>query len=215
MNNWLKQNWLILLLTFLPLIFGLLVFDQLPEELPIHWNAAGEVDNTLPKLQAILLLPGIVLGTNLVFWLIPFIDKSQEIKDSSKVLHIVQVCVTLLVSSLGISTILIGMGYDLDIPTLVPVGVLLLMMVIGNYMGKVRPNKFMGIRTPWTLKNDEVWRRTHKVSGWVWVGISAALLGARFLMETEIFIYLFIGGILAMVLVPMIYSWRVYQELEG
>lgn len=215
MKNWLTQNWLILLLTFLPLLVGMMVYNQLPEELPIHWNGAGEVDNTMPKLQALLLLPGITLGTNLIFWLLPFIDKSQQLKDSARVLSIVQVCVTLLVSSISIATILIGLGYDLDIPTLVPVGVLLFMMVIGNYMGKIRPNKVMGIRTPWTLKNDEVWRRTHKLSGWVWVGLSVALIGLRFLLDTNLFLYAFLGGILAMVLVPTVYSWRLYQELEG
>lgn len=212
MNNWLKQNWLIVLLIILPTIFGFAVYDQLPEELPTHWNASGEIDGTMPKMVALLIFPVIMLFSNAVFWALPYIDQKKTLENSQKPLQIIQVSTTMLVSVLGISTILIGLGYEIDIPTIVPIGVLLLFLVFGNFMGKIRPNGFMGIRTPWTMKSEEVWHKTHRLSGWVWVGMSLGLIGLRFLVSTDIFIYLFLPGIILMVLVPIIYSYLLARE---
>lgn len=214
MKNWLSQNWLLLLVIFLPLIVGLAVFDQLPEELPTHWNSRGEIDGTMPKMVALIVFPIIMLFTNGVFWAIPYVDPQKSMEGSQKPLQIIQLSVTMLVSSLSICSILIGLGYDLDIPTIVPMGVLLLFLVMGNYMGKIRPNASMGIRNTWTLTDEEVWRRTHRLSGWVWVGLSMGLIGLRFLMTADLFLYFFIGGILTMALIPMVYSYLVAKELK-
>lgn len=212
MNNWLTQNWLILLLIILPALVGFAVYDQLPAELPIHWNARGEVDNTMPKMVALLVFPAIMLMSNAIFWALPYIDPKKSLANSQKPLQVIQISTTLLVSVLSICTILIGLGYEIDIPTVVPIGVLLLFLVLGNFMGKIRPNAFMGIRTPWTMKNEEIWHKTHRLSGWVWVGMSLGLIGLRFLISSETFTILFIGGIAIMVLVPVIYSYLLSRE---
>lgn len=214
MNNWLRHNWLILLLIILPAMIGVSVYDQLPEELPTHWNARGEVDGTMPKMVVLLVFPIIMLFTNAIFWAIPFIDPKNSLADSQKPLQIAQISSTLLVSVLSICTILIGLGYEIDIPTIVPIGVLLLFLVLGNFMGKVRPNAYMGIRTPWTMKDEEVWHKTHRLSGWVWVGMSLGLIGLRFLTSSDTFLYLFFTGIAIMVLVPIIYSYLLSRELS-
>lgn len=212
MNNWLKHNWLILLLIVLPLIVGFAVYDQLPEELPTHWNARGEVDGTMPKMVALLVFPAIMLFSNAIFWALPYIDQKKSLENSQKPLQVIQISSTLLVSVLSICTILIGLGYELDIATIVPIGVLLLFLVLGNFMGKIRPNAFMGIRTPWTMQNEEIWHKTHRLSGWVWVGMSLGLIGLRFLLSSEVFIFLFIAGIATMVLIPVIYSFLLSRE---
>lgn len=214
MKNWLKQNWLILFLIILPVIIGFAVFDQLPAELPIHWNARGEIDGTMPKMNALLVFPIILLFCNGIFWALPYVDPKKSLAHSQKPLHVIQLSTTLLVSSLSICTILIGLGYELDIPTIVPIGVLLFFLVLGNFMGKVRPNAFMGIRTPWTMKNEEVWHKTHRLSGWVWVGMSLGLIGLRFLMSSEAFTLVFIAGIAMMVLVPVVYSYLLARDLK-
>lgn len=212
MNIWLKQNWLILLLILLPVILGLAVYEQLPAELPTHWNARGAIDGTMPKLVALLVFPIIMLFSNAIFWALPYIDPKKSLANSQRPLQIIQISTTMLISVLSSCTIFIGLGYELDIPTIVPIGVLLLFLVLGNYMGKIRPNAFMGIRTPWTMKNDKVWHKTHRLSGWIWVGMSLGLIGVRFLISSEIFIYLFIIGVAVMVLIPVIYSYLLARE---
>jgi uncharacterized membrane protein len=84
-------------------------------------------------------------------------------------------------------------------------------MVMGNYMGKLRKNFFAGIRTPWTLANDEVWERTHRMAGWVFmlaglVTVIAAFAGAPLMVA----IYVLVGA----ALIPAIYSYVIYQWLQ-
>lgn len=215
MKNWLTHNWLILLLIFLPAIVGFAVYDQLPEELPTHWNARGEVDGTMPKMVALLVFPAIMLFSNAIFWALPYIDSKKSLENSQKPLQVIQISSTLLISVLSICTIMIGLGYELDIPTIVPIAVLLLFLVLGNFMGKIRPNAFMGIRTPWTMKSEEVWHKTHRLTGWVWVGMSIGLIGLRFLVNSESFTYIFITGIGLMALIPVVYSYLLDRELAG
>ena len=94
-------------------------------------------------------------------------------------------------------------------------GVLILFMVLGNYFGKLRPNYFVGIRTPWTLENETVWLKTHRLGGKVWVYGSLIMLIAKFLLPMEpFFIFIFIGFTLIIALIPIVYSYLLYKKME-
>ena len=89
----------------------------------------------------------------------------------------------------------------------------LLFIMMGNYFQTVRPNYFVGIRTPWTLENEQVWKKTHRLGGRIWVagGISIVLLGLLINSVTAMLICFF-GLILIMVLVPVVYSYMEFRK---
>ncbi len=212
MTSWIKTHWPNLVLIFIPLLAGIIFWDRLPEELPTHWNLKGEVDDTMPKEIAIFLLPFTMIMVNAIFWIIPVLDPKQMLEHSQKPIYAIQVGVNLLLCFLGLLIIAFGLGQEIDMTTVVPSGILILFLVLGNFMGKIRPNYFIGIRTPWTLESDDVWRKTHKLTGWIWVGASLGLMGISWLLRPEVFFFVFLGGVAAMTLVPVIYSYLEFRK---
>jgi len=113
---------------------------------------------------------------------------------------------------IGLAVLLAGAGYALPIPAIAMLAVGVLLMVLGNYMGKLRKNFFIGIRTPWTLASDAVWERTHRLAGWLFVlagvvVVAGVLLGAA--------IWLPLAAIVAATLIPVVYSLWIYRRLDG
>ena len=103
-------------------------------------------------------------------------------------------------------------GAGLNLNLVIGIGLGLLFFVLGNYMGKVRKNFFVGIRTPWTLASDEVWYRTHRLGGWLFaaagvITIVATLMGLPLLVM--------VASIALAGLVPVVYSFLIYRRLEG
>ena len=101
-------------------------------------------------------------------------------------------------------------GADMGRPVLVGVG--LLLAVLGNYLGKTTRNFFLGIRTPWTLASDEVWRRTHRLGGWTMVAAGVALVVMGLFGASEMALLVIVG---AAALIPVVYSFFAYRALEG
>jgi uncharacterized membrane protein len=115
-------------------------------------------------------------------------------------------------SIIGVVAIQAALGADFNISTVVMVAVGLLLMVLGNFMGKVRKNFFIGIRTPWTLASDEVWAKTHRLGGWCFVLAGAAMAVLAVLAPAvEWIIYV----VVIMALIPVVYSYFAYRRIEG
>jgi uncharacterized membrane protein len=93
--------------------------------------------------------------------------------------------------------------------------VILLFLVLGNYMSSMRPNYFVGIRTPWTLEDPEVWRRTHRLAAKLWVGGALVLMMCWGVLGAEAFKYVFFGSIMVLALVPVVYSYFIFSSSEG
>ena len=215
MKNWLSHNWLTLFCMFAPLAVGFAWYDQLPEEIPSHWNLKGEVDDTMPKFWALVAMPIVMLFVNGLFWALPILDPSKKVEQSMKFIRIAQLITNLFTMVIELAIVGAALGYQFDVAAVICYGVLLMFLVLGNYMGKVRPNQFVGIRTPWTLGNDEVWRKTHKLTAWVWVATSLALIGFRFISNNQVFFLVFIPVILLMTFVPILYSYIIYPKARS
>jgi len=122
------------------------------------------------------------------------------------------VAVLALLSVIAVLVLFAGTGADVPIESIVPLGVGLLFLILGNYMGKVRKNFFIGTRTPWTLASDEVWARTHRLGGWVFMLSGILLMGAAFL--PGMMIPLVVAVVIA-AFAPVVYSYVLYRRLEG
>lgn len=190
-------------------------YADLPDPVPSHWNAAGDVDGYTPKPWGAWLFPLLTLGVFLLFKVIPWISPHGFRMDSFlNVVNILKLVTVLFMLVIGVTVILAARGAPFDPGDVVLPGVGVLLVVIGNYMGKLRKNFFIGIRTPWTLASDEVWARTHRVGGWMFVlaGLFMIFSGLSGWPDRH---GVLVTVILVAALVPVVYSFVVYRNLEG
>ncbi len=194
--------------------FGIWAAGQLPPgtELPTHWNAAGEVDDWMPALQALLVAPGILLVTAVIFSLVPRLEPLQKkLAGSAPVLRASWIGLILLSGFLQLLIAAPVLGIEAEGHwVLVAVG--LLFVLIGNAMPKSRPGFFVGIRTPWTITDTDNWVATHRLGGKLFMMAGAASIALGILDVTPG--TRMIGMIAAMILavvVPYIFSWWLWK----
>ncbi|MGI9247918.1 MAG: SdpI family protein [Woeseiaceae bacterium] len=205
----------ILCLVFIAITVAITAFlyPSLPEQIPTHWNIKGEVDDYTAKPWGVLIMPLSATFVFAVMKLIPVISpKGYRMDQFAGVLNILMVTLVGFVSGVGLLVLLEASGRNVHINEMIYAGVGLLFIVIGNYLGKLRKNFFLGIRTPWTLASDEVWSRTHRLGGWVFVFIGFFLFLQAFIRFPEQWL---IGSIVVVALVPVIYSYVLYRKIEG
>ena len=193
--------------------YVLWMYPGLPDPMPTHWNAAGEVDDYSPKPIGAAIIAGIPVLSFLIFKLIPVISpRGFRTESFTGTLNIIMVATVMFGCVLGVGLIRASHDASLNISSFVYVAVGLLFVVMGNFLGKVRKNFFLGIRTPWTLASDEVWAKTHRLGGWCFViaGVFMAIMGVVAPTSTW-----FIGAIVAIALVPVVYSFFAYRKIEG
>lgn len=215
MKNWSKTEFLILLVLALPFIYLALTWHTYPEQIPIHFNHKGVADRYGPKAFGLLLLPSINAGMYLLLKYIPRLDpKKENFALFENRYHIIILVIHLF---LDFTFFLIAISAQkgaasLLFPKLVLIAVALLLMIIGNYLSAVRPNYFVGIRTPWTLESEEVWKRTHRLTGFLWVISSLIFIAITLLLKepNPIVMMLFIALI---AVTPIVYSYLLYQKI--
>lgn len=215
MKTELKKEWMLWLIIIAPLILIVLKWNEFPDTIPTHWNAAGEVDDTGGK-WALFLSPMINAAVYLLMIFLPKIDpRKKNYNLFSGTYFVMRSVLCVFFSMLGFVTGLEALGVKLDVALIMELSVLALFMILGNSFGKIRPNFFVGLRTPWTLSNEEVWRRTHRFAGRLWVITVLILLPCVFLLKPEIFMYVFMSGIAVMVIVPVVHSWMIHKQITG
>lgn len=106
-----------------------------------------------------------------------------------------------------------GLGYDIPFQKVVPVLLGIMFIVFGNFMTQIRHNYFFGIRTPWTLASEYVWKKTHRFGGYVFVVIGLVPLITTFIGSMGM--YLFLGALVVGIALVMIYSYMVYKREKG
>ncbi len=201
-----KKNLKMLIITsvviLLPIIAGLILWNKLPEEVPIHFNAQGVADGWGGKGMAVFAMPVFMLA---IHWLCAFITsidpKSRNItsKNMTLVLWITPV-LSIFVSGIIYS---FALGYEININTIFPLFFGLLFIVIGNYMPKCKQNYSIGIKIPWTLNSEENWNYTHRLAGKTWV-VGGILIIALSFLKT---VWIFMAITIIMVIIPVIGSY--------
>jgi len=96
---------------------------------------------------------------------------------------------------------------------LIGAAISLLFLILGNYLSAIRPNYFVGIRTPWTLENEDVWKATHRTAGRIWVATGAVLFALSIFLPWQIFQFFLIIGIIVMVVYPVMHSFLLFKRL--
>ena len=206
-----RKNWKTLVITsvviLLPILLGLFLWNQLPEQLPIHWNAKGEVDGWTGKAFGVFGMPLIMLALH---WLCAFATGADPKKaaHSEKVMSLVLWLIptlTLLLVSLTYAT---ALGAAVRVEIFINIFLGLLFTIIGNYLPKCKQNYTIGIKLPWTLNSEENWNKTHRMAGKLWMACGVVMILTSFLG----LFWLFAIVALVMVLVPLIYSYGLHRK---
>ncbi len=206
-----RKNWKLLVIAsiviLLPVLAGVMLWDQLPEQIPTHWNAAGEVDGWSSKVFAVFGLPLILLAAQWLCMLGTTADPKKE-NHPEKVLHLVLWIIPVLSVVLFSLTYATALGMEAPVGTVISVLVGLLLTIIGNYLPKCKQNYTIGIKLPWTLSSEENWNRTHRFAGRLWTVCGLILMLTGFFGGFGIFF----GIALLMVLAPCIYSYALHRK---
>ena len=206
-----KKNWKVLIITtiimLLPILAGLILWNQLPEQMPTHWNAAGEIDGWSSKAFAVFCLPLIMVAAQWLCMLGTAADPKKN-NHSEKVLHLVLWIIPALSVVLHAVTYATALGHAVPMEMVMPILMGLIFTIIGNYLPKCKQNYTIGIKIPWTLDNEENWNKTHRFAGWLWTFCGIAIIFTGFFGG----FWVFLPITLLMVLAPIIYSYILHRK---
>jgi len=210
----LRRDWLLWLMMIGMFVFAFWIYPRLPAMVPGHWNLQGEIDRYYPKTFGAFFAPLLTVGLYLLMLFLPLIDPRRDNYErfAGAYTFMRWGLVIFLAIIYGIS-IMAALGYGLDVALLIKGLVAILFIVIGNFMGQFRHNYFVGIKTPWTLANEEVWRRTHRLSGRIWVVCGLACLAVS-PIESPWGAGVFFAALMIMVVVPIVYSYIIFADLQ-
>ena len=198
------------ILIVLPTLFGIIVWDELPEQMAIHWGIGGDADGFAKPLAVVLLIPVILL---VLYWaglFITFKDTKQKAQ-SEKALNLIfwiMPVISLFSNGIIYAT---AFGMELNVSALMFVLIGISFMIIGNYMPKIKQNQTLGIKIRWTLLNEENWNATHRFSGKVYVAAGVLSLFGVFLPIAAV-PFAFITIILLAVIPVVLYSYLYYKK---
>ena len=197
------------ILILLPSLVGCVFWNQLPEEIPTHFNLLGQADGYNHKMSAIFGLPTLML---LMHWLLLFImikdPKSSNI--SSKIQLLIYWIIPFVSCLSMISIYGESLGYSMMSGLLAQIFMGVVMIVIGNYLPKTHRNYIIGIRLPWTLENDENWRKTHRLAGKIWV-LGGLLLFLNSFVQLYVY-WVFFLTLFFVVIIPSVYSYQLSKS---
>lgn len=207
-----RGSWLFAIgLVAVVLVGSAVVYPWLPDRVPTHWNLHGQVDGYGPRWLAAFLLPVVMAALLALFAVLPWLSPAQFKMEGFRATYGFIVGVVLAMQGfIHVVTLLAALGSKLDVTRSLTAGVLLGLALMGNVLGKVRRNFFVGVRVPWTLASERVWNETHRLAAWVTtsvglVGAVTAALGYPIVA---------LGLLVLIVVAPTVFSLVRYKQLE-
>ena len=193
-------------------LFSLAVYPLLPERIPVHWGLSGDVDGWTAKWPGAFMAPALALGIWLLLQVLPKVDPRR--RNYERFQETYWVLVNVIIGFIGLVHVLslgTALGWPIAVPRVILVLVGLLFVALGNYLPRLRPNWWMGIRTPWTLENDRVWRDTHRLGGKTFVVAGLLMMIAAFL-PPALALAAMVGAMLLGAGVPLVYSYVLWRR---
>jgi uncharacterized membrane protein len=210
----LKNELPLIAIVLLPYIYLAVIWSDLPEQVPLHWNIEGEIDRYGNKNE-ILLIPFLLpIVTYVIFLIVPKIDPKKKLDKMGNKLQNLKFLLTTFMSVLALFII-----YSINEQSLINSNNFLLLggvlyFILGNYFKTLKTNYFIGIRTPWTLEDETVWKTTHKLGGILWfiAGIVIVISSLILKFKTNFIFFMIMTAIITMV--PFVYSYFKFQSIK-
>ncbi|GAG67882.1 unnamed protein product [marine sediment metagenome] len=202
-----------IILILISMIATFFIYSSLPEKIPMHWNIKGEINSYGGKsfVWFTALLPLIIY---LLMIYVPEIDpKRESYKKHKKAYEILMNILVPFFIVVHWITIFSALGHQISVGRIIPIGVGILFIVIGNYMGQIRPNYTFGIKIPWTLANETVWKKTHRVGSFAFILSGLIFIIAGIINKPFSFI-LAISSIFVALIYTGVYSYLEYKKIH-
>tara|TARA_R110002074_G_scaffold402205_2_gene604630 strand:- start:116 stop:763 length:648 start_codon:yes stop_codon:yes gene_type:complete len=208
----LKKELPLIVIVLLPFIYLAYIWNQLPEKVPMHWNINGEIDRYGDKMELILIPILLPLLIYVIFLVIPKIDPKNKLNKMGNKLQTIKILLTTFMSILALFIIYSVKNQSIDNPNYIVLSIGVLYIILGNYFKTIKANYFIGIRTPWTLENETVWKETHKLGGKMWFlgGIIVVLSSLILDKQPNLTVFLIVTGIIT--IIPIVYSYIVFEK---
>lgn len=194
--------------TLVPIAIGLILWNDLPQQIATHWGMNGEPDGYSSKAFVVFGLPLILLA---IQWFCAvgttkFDPKAKDI--SPKMMSVVLWIIPVISIVLSSFSYLVALGKEIRVALVVNILMGAMFIVIGNYLPKCKQSYTMGIKLPWTLESEENWNKTHRFAGVLW------FIGGIVILATAIFESLIISFTITilMAIVPTVYSYLLYKK---
>ncbi len=211
-----QKDWLQATVLALPFVVAALFWSRFPARVVSHWNIHGRPDGWMSKGDGLLLLSCINIGVWALFAALPRLDPKMRGKQApgrtGEALSSWRLALTSFFSFLSLLTTAAATGIPVDMNRMVTNGMLILLLIVGNFLGNVRPNYFAGIRTPWTLEDPEIWRATHRAGGRILFYGCLVLLVTQWLLSSEQFFLVSMGLLLGWAIWGIAYSYLLFRR---
>lgn len=189
-------------------------YPALPERVPTHWDLAGSVNGYSSRLFAVTLVPAIIAFIWLLMLVLPSISpRGFRLEQSAEAYYTCMLAVIALIDVMHFIFLRAGRTGTAPSLTLIFASIGVLLAIVGSFLGRLEKNFWFGVRTPWTLASDEVWRRTNKLAGQLFIAGGILILLASFFGNAVIPIL--IAVLVTVGLVSIAYSYVLYRRIEG
>ncbi|MBP2019727.1 putative membrane protein [Symbiobacterium terraclitae] len=212
----LAADWPLLVLMLLTIGVTAWAFPRLPGQSPVHWGVSGTADRFAGPWFVALWWPVFAAGLYLLLLYLPLLDpKRQNYADFGRTYSLIRQAIPGLILVLHLAQLAEALGMGVSTVSVLLLAISALFLGLGLAMSRFRPNYFVGIRTPWTLASAEVWRRTHQFTGRAWVALSLLQAAAVLLLPLRVRFLASMAVAAVMVILPVVYSYRVYRQVNG
>ena len=195
------------LICLFPILVGILLYDKLPSEIPIHFDFTGIADNYASKNIAVFLLPLFLVFINILAHL--GIDSDPKKQNTPNIIKNIGKWIAPLIAIFIVpTTFLVAIGIEIKITLIATIFISILFIIIGNYLPKCKQNYTVGIKVPWTLNSEENWNKTHRFSGFLFFFVGIILFVSAFLNYFKILLVL----IIVVAILPILYSFILYKK---
>ena len=210
----LKKELPLVVIVLLPFIYLGYIWNQLPEKVPLHWNIKGEIDRYGEKIELIIIPFLLPLLVYIIFLVVPQIDPKNQLNKMGNKLQTIKFLLTTFMSILALFILYTAKNESFANPNYIVLLIGVLYLVFGNYFKTIKANYFIGIRTPWTLENETVWKETHKLGGKMWFIGGLIIILSSLLLEKQTNFTIFIVITAIITIIPVVYSYLKFQTLK-
>lgn len=212
----LRKELPLLLLSLLPPFYLLVVWNRIPQNVAMHYDLHGNVDRYGSKSELVWLSVLLPLLCYFLLMALPSIDPKRKIEGMGNKFWQLRFILGIFITGLMVFVVYSSQYSFTMKPNFVIGGIGLLFAALGNYFKTIRPNYFLGIRTPWTLESDVVWKETHRVAGILWFfGGLLVTVFSVILSNPELLFYIFIIIMVFLVVVPFAYSYTKFRQVKS
>ncbi len=213
MNKFFKEL-ILWILIVIPFIYLIMVWKNLPAQVPTHFDLAGNPNDWSDKTSLPYMIGAMGIGSYLLMLFIPYFDPKKKIEQMGEKYYSLRLIMTIFMSAISFYLLYVSNKGEIN-PNLLIALIGAFYVVLGNYLQSVKPNYFIGIRTPWTRENEETWKKVHRLVGKLWLVGGLITIFIAFIAKNNSLLAITFGTVTAIIsIVPILYSYIEFRKIH-